>query len=167
MKTIYLIIFAQFVLIAALFFFHFASNKIACIDNTRIIIEYKGMKKANDASLQKLSKYYYHIDSLKAEYKKEYDIATTNKTLSKKNDKTLKLEQDIAAYSERLNQIEAIENKKNAEIILEEVNAKINNYAIKNNYDLIIGETTMGNVVFKSDKFDITDDVLKYMNNEE
>jgi outer membrane protein len=165
-KKLFLIIgiVIQFVLIGILYYLQFYNCKIACVDNTQIYLEYKGMKNATERSKQLLAKYYIHLDSLKKEYNLYVDSLRISKSLSIDNVAILEKQEEIEKYTQRLNQIEQLENQKNAEQILKEINDKIKNFGKKNKYKIIIGATSVGNLVYKDETIDITNDVIKYLN---
>jgi outer membrane protein len=48
--------------------------------------------------------------------------------------------------------------------VLNQVNSYVKEYAKKHNYDIVYGTTMDGNILYGKEQYDITDDVLEYLN---
>lgn len=161
-----------FLLVLSTFVLFMGQKKIVFVDNAVIMDNYKGTIDARDKMKEGLSGVQEKVDGLKK------DIDDSRNKLIEQSDKLssseiVKLKKDIEQkqkqYDEYVtainNQISAAEQQAMAPII-NEINEKIKKFGESNGYDIILGATTSGNIVYAKKILNISADVVKYLNNE-
>lgn len=155
----------------SLYFSTSTSLKVAYVNSTEVLNAYKGMadlrKEMQAAEKIETAK----MDTLVNEFKtslSEYDQSkasmTTNEVKLKEELLNLKRQQ-IAGYQQSVQEkLRAKEVQLNSSLVAD-INSFIDAYASKRGYDLIIGATNMGNVVYANDALDISEEVTKELNN--
>lgn len=73
-------------------------------------------------------------------------------------------EQQLLRYREAIQQQAQRENQRLTQAVLAEINAYIKQYGKQHDYRFILGATESGNIVYAAEGTDITDDVLKGLN---
>lgn len=127
-----------------------SDKKIAYADAIRLFNEYKyktDMEKASQGTLGKLKN---DLDSIAVIYK----VNPTN----------VRIQQMVMEKQQQLSQgYEAI-NKEINQKVWERLNSKIHDFGKENKIELLIGANGMGTVLYASDNRDVTDDLVKYVN---
>jgi outer membrane protein len=132
--------------------------KIAYVRTAVIVENYSGMKEARALYNLKLTQWQSNIDTLQLQLEKSYSDEATNK------EKISQDEQMLASYQSAVEEKAIEEEQKMLQGVLNQINTSIEAYALKHNYDIILGTTTSGNVLYGSKVVDITDLVLKELN---
>jgi outer membrane protein len=155
----------------AISIFNFFSNpKIAYVRNQELVYGYEGMKDANKKYEEETKGWTMTIDSLEKNF--HLQVSKYNSTFAELNEKERK------EFEERLqnqkNQVinlkEAVSKnmeQKDLEItqrVLDQINSFVQEYAQAKGYNLIIGTTSDGNLMFADESLDITKDVLTELN---
>ncbi|GAB3639154.1 OmpH family outer membrane protein [Hymenobacter arcticus] len=73
-------------------------------------------------------------------------------------------EQQLLQYREAIQQRAQQENQRLTQAVLAEINAYLKQYGKQQGYTFILGATDTGNIVYAADEADITDEVLKGLN---
>jgi len=73
-------------------------------------------------------------------------------------------EQELLRYREAIQQRAQQENQRLTQAVLAEINAYLKQYGKQKGYTFILGATENGSIVYAADEADITDDVLKGLN---
>ncbi|MCG8327772.1 MAG: OmpH family outer membrane protein [Chitinophagales bacterium] len=134
------------------------SPKIAVVKSAIVVDKYKGMiaisnyiSKKEITITKKIQEEISRLDSLK-----------TKGILNNDNyqDQIRRLEERAKNDQEELLQ----NSEKMTQGGLDQINHFIKKYAETNDYDLIIGATALGNILYGSDVIDITDELIQAMN---
>lgn len=144
-------------------------RKQVYVDTSRILKECKDMREVETEIEKKTKIYQANIDTLKMEFEEE--MRKYNKELSNMSDKEKKLAEELLRtkqnqymqYQQAIQQKAINEANATRQKVTNEINIKIAEFGKKNNYDFVLG-TANGNIVYVSTQFDITDEVLKYIN---
>lgn len=148
----------------------FFTPRIAFIRSAVIVDKYKGMLEARDMYKRKIGQWQANIDTLEAEYKKSYGIYTsemprlTSGQKQEREESLKKQEANIRSYVTALEQKAKQEDNKLTEGVLNQVNSFIKEYGEAKGYDVILGSTLDGSILYGKEAKDITDEVLKELN---
>lgn len=145
-------------------------DKIGYVDNEQLLIKYKGYSEAQDDFVEKESQWQSNLDTLEKDLKEAF-IAFKEKQPSL-NSESLAREEQILQYRKN-NFLQAKEkfqenlNQENARLmatVSNQIEAYINEYAKTQGYDLIVGITDQGNVLYSDMDKNITEDLLIGLN---
>lgn len=148
------------------------NNQIVYVDSMKIFANYKGSLKAKAEYEKKLAQWKANIDTLTSELtssitkheKEKSKMSAREKKLSEELlvSKRQQLENYRAAVSENASK----EDQTVTSQVTKEINDFMNRYGEAHRYDFILGATNVGNVVFAKKGKNITEEVLKELNNE-
>lgn len=144
--------------------------RIACVRSQILIGHYAGMTEARQTFDSMTKVWYAELDTLKHDYQTAYDRYKIDyQTLSvpdrKKRSAELDwLENNVQRHTETLTQKSKSEEAKITEGVMRQVNTIIEKYGRDNDYDVILGTTLSGSVLYAREAIDITDDLLKELN---
>jgi len=156
--------------IAAVVFSHFTKVKIVYVDSSRLLENYEGMKAAQTDFQQKSMLWQANIDTLTKEFQKAVDDFEAAKSTLSKKESALSQElirtkrKQLMDYQQAIQQQSSQEDYQLTQKVLTEVNEYINEYAEQQGYDLVLGATGAGNIVYGEEAMDITDEVLLLIN---
>ena len=146
--------------------------KIGIVQSDIVLQKYSGFVEARDMYEAKIEQYKESFEKQKELYeskKSELDLLST----SLKGDALVKKEKEVEGMKLTLlklgAQIEEHSKDKEAEIInsvYTKVNDFITRYGQNEGYDVILGATGNGNVVYSSTPVDLTEDVIEKLNKE-
>ena len=146
------------------------SPKIGFVRSQVLISEFSGMKKANQKVEIESLRFTARLDTLKMEYQETLNLISLHRSEGKPIDSLLmeaqRRENNIQNYSIAAeNALAEIENKY-LEGAINQMNAYIETYGKKNNYEVILGSTLSGSILYGGEALDITEEVLDSMNSE-
>lgn len=145
-------------------------SKVGYVDNDQLLLKYKGYSEAQDDYVEKEQKWQANLDTLESDLKKAF-IEFQQKTPSLSPEE-LAREEQILQYRKN-NFLQAQEkfqenlNNENARlmgVVSNQIEAYINEYAKSQDYDLIVGITDQGNVLYSDMDKNITEDLLIGLN---
>ncbi|WP_139926240.1 OmpH family outer membrane protein [Hymenobacter sp. DG01] len=125
------------------------------INPTKLMQGYQGAIVKRAAFTAKAKTWQLNLDSLT----KELSALPPSATQARKAK-----EQQYLQYREALQQQAAAEQQKLDKEVLDEVNAYIKQYGKEKGYDFILGATDNGNIVYAAEGTDVTEEVLKGLN---
>ena len=163
MKKLSLLFFA-IVLIAC------SPQKIAYIDVAVLMEEYSATKSLEAVLKVKQDKIAKMLDSLQAPFqlKVETYYKNASKMTAKKRAATeasLQQEQQTLQFQQQqATQILQAESQKNSEMLTKKVDSFVASYAQKNGYQLIMGTSGKGTVMYGDSKINITQNLLEILN---
>lgn len=144
--------------------------KIAYVRSTVLVQDYYGMKAARSLYDQKVAQWNANLDTLQSRYNRSFNYLNHNKNklgasaLQKAREEVVIRESEYNQYRTSIEEMAAGENEKLTQGALNQINSYIEQYAEKHKIDLIIGVTLSGNVLYGADNLDITEEVLKGLN---
>lgn len=163
--------FAALLGVAILYYLHFSGKaKVAFVRSNELVYGYEGMKEAHALQESKTREYSNNIDTLKADFQKalssyQSGLSGFSKEEKLAREKSLTLQQEnIAKYSQGVQESIEKNDQELTQGILNQINSFVEDYAKKHHYTLIFGTTTSGNILYGEPAIDITEDVLKQLN---
>ncbi len=148
------------------------SPRIAYVRNAVFAEQYAGMQDARKLLEQKLKEWEDNVDTLEARYMRSLDQYNKNyallslserEELKKSIDRQeYELQQYIAAVEKKAME----ENQRKLQGLTDQVNLFIKKYAEQQGYDLILGVSGNGNIVYGAETIDLTDQILEALNRE-
>lgn len=144
---------------------------IAYVRSADLIYEYAGMKEAQKSYEEKAKQWQNSIDTLQYDFQKA--VNTYNEEMGKLSEKERQRRegflsqqrQNLSVYSQNLNEKAKEEERKMTDGVLNQINSFVEEYAKKKGYELVLGTTASGNVLYGEKHIDITDEILKELNN--
>jgi outer membrane protein len=156
--------------ISMVIYYHMGSTKIVYIKTGDVLQKFVGLKEANAIYENKMTTSQGQMDTIISEYKKktaEFDKVknTLSKSEREKQEQALmeeagKIKNYNAASKEEL----AKDNEQLLTGVLNQVNAFAEIYAKEKGYDLVIGTTSAGNLMYGDESYDVTEDFTKRLN---
>lgn len=146
-----------------------ANPKIAYVRSSELVEKFKGMQEAGDRYQKKLTSYQTNVEKLQLDLEKDIqDFKKASQQLSKiqKEKRMLRMreqEKQLIAYKNSLKQ-KALEEEKIIAGAFNQINSLVEQYAKENGYDVILGTTQEGSLLYGNMALDITEDVLDYLN---
>lgn len=158
--------------VAILYYFHYSSPspKVAYINSTKLITEYKGMQEAATAYQAKASVWQANIDTLQHELRTSVEKYEREKLSLSEKEKALTEEllmnkqKQLAEYQNAIQQKAQEEDQAMTQKIMEQVNAEVKAYGKEHKYDVIMAATHAGNLVYAEDALDLTEQILERLN---
>ena len=145
-------------------------QKIAFVDNSKVVNEYEKKKKFEAAFQQKINAFNKKADSLDQAIKIEAQLfqtraATMNQKKAEEEYNALLSKKQMQDYQigteEKALQAEG---QKNIDTLVKEVKAFIKDYGKSNGYTFILGANEAGSVLYGTEGTDITETVLEALN---
>lgn len=158
----------------ALFFLFFSNlfsvKKVAYVRSNELVYGYQGMKEAHAVQEEKSKQFKSNIDTLQmdlqkviAQYNSEY--ATLSPKERTEKEKLISIQQqNFQQYAENAENSIKQNDLDLTEGVLNQINTLVEKYAKENNYQIIFGTTSSGNILYGDKEIDITEPVLKYIN---
>lgn len=166
-----ILIVALFGICIGLFFWNKISTpSIAYVRSGAIVEKYSGMVEAKKLYKEKMGQWQSNLDTLEVDYQKnvlryQSELPSLSKSARAEREEVIRRqEQNIREYVKVLEEKAKSEDDKLTEGVINQINSYIKEYGEKNGYDMIFGATMAGNVLFGKDAIDITEDVLKGLN---
>ena len=144
--------------------------KIAYIRSSDMIYSYEGMKDAQKTYQEKLKAWQSNVDTLRLELERNFNRYTNELAKLSAKDKSERQsllnqqQQNYNQYAQATKEKSKKEEQAMTEGVLNQVNSFIEEYAKKQGYDIVIGTTTSGNLLYAKQDMDITENVLKALN---
>lgn len=132
------------------YLFHDSGKKIAYADAIRLFNEYKfkiDMEKESQGNLKKLK---VEMDSVGVIYKVNPGNEQVQRMMMEKQQQ----------FTNGCNAVNKTINEK----VWERLNVKIQDFGKKEHIEMLIGANGMGTVLYASESRDVTDDLIKYVN---
>ncbi len=158
------------IIVAALVWTRLSVPKLAYIKSARVVENYAGMKEAQILYKEKMNKWKENVDTLQQDYQKTINkynsefSGLSKKERAEREDLLKKQEMNIRQYVSVLDEKAKEEDLKMTEGVINQINSYIKEYGEKHGYDLILGVTMDGSVLYGKDAIDVTDEVLKGLN---
>jgi outer membrane protein len=142
-----------------------SENHIYYVRNQYLVENFQGMKDAEIDFNERFKREKNFLDSLQLMYKTmgmTYNSPGLEAEQKKNLEKNLSmLQNQLTQYSQYYKNITDEADKKMTDQVLNQVNAYVKEYGEKKGCDIIIGTTTSGNILYGKKELDITDDLLK------
>ncbi|MFZ6052358.1 OmpH/Skp family outer membrane protein [Halocola ammonii] len=144
--------------------------KIGFVKSQELIYGYQGMKAAQQEFETKTQAWSANSDTLMSLYqqslKRYQDSARfySDRERQFQEGQLRKRQENVQKYQEMTASKMKEEEEKMLEGVFNQVNSFVEQYAERNNYDIILGTTLSGSLLYGEDHIDVTDEVLKELN---
>jgi outer membrane protein len=148
----------------------FGGKKIAFVRSGEIINKYAGMKDAQQVFQEKIKVWQANIDTLESEFHyaaNMFAVSRSSLALTEQQHRQEQLrgqEENLAQYRHAIEIKSQEEEKMITQGVLNQINSFITDYGKEHGYDVILGTTMSGSVLYGNDALDITDNVLQKLN---
>lgn len=169
-KPIYILVTVAVLLSGVALYKSMNQKKIAFIRSSELIYSYEGMKESQQLFQSKKTKYQANVDTLRLELERAFNRYTKEVVTLKDKDKNerrelLKVqEQNYHRYAQSIKENEQKEETQMTEGVLNQVNSFIEQYSKEHRYDIVLGTTNSGSLLYANDVMDITKEVLEALN---
>lgn len=144
--------------------------RIAFVRSQDLVYGYTGMREAHQKYLEAIRPWQTTLDSLQAQYDlaaADYRAAYAGLSSSERADR----ESGLRIQEERIAQVTAAtlarkkdQDEKITQGVLNQINSFVLDYGNRHNYDLVLGTTSAGNILYGAEARDITPVVLDELN---
>lgn len=154
------------------FYFSKYSSELVYVDVNKLIEGYNRTKLVKAEFDKKASTAKSQIDSLMTGWQKELQAyekeraSLSQKELELKKELLSNKQQQINAYQENMQKHLFDEEKKTTQTVVNDINDYIKEFGKKNGYRIIFGASGTGNIMYADESSDLTEQVLKGLNEE-
>lgn len=147
-----------------------SKQELVYVDSKKLVLGYKGMEKAKAAFESKASLLKSNLDTLRAELESMVGTYEANKAkLSaserRENEGAINLrQQQYYNYEQTVTETLKKEDDALTREVMGKVNEYLQMYGRQKGYRIILASTLYGNIAYADENTDITDDVLKGLN---
>lgn len=148
------------------------SPRIAYVRNAVFAEQYAGMQDARKLLEQKLKEWEGNVDTLEARYMRSLDqynksyASLSNTEREELKESVERQEYELQQYIAAIEKKAVEENQRKLQGLTDQVNIFIKKYAEREGYDLILGVSGNGNIVYGAEAIDLTDQILEALNRE-
>lgn len=146
-----------------------ADTKIAYVNTATLMQDYKGIKDAQAVLKSKTLEFQSNVDTLTVELQRAIlDYEKKRASMSAKEQKLteeslLQKKNQLGQYQQTIEQKAQQEDAKITQEVISGVNEYIQEYGKKHHYKLIFA-TTNGNIVYGTEAMDITEEIVRGLN---
>lgn len=145
-------------LLAGVVFYTWQSRpRLAYVRSEVLVNEFQGMKEAGQAYQQKQREWQSNLDTLQTDFARAEKAGASAAQLAG-------ISQNIQQYAAQVEQLAREEDRKMTQAVLEQINTFVEQYGKEKGYDLILGTTTAGNILYGKPGIDITEELLEALN---
>ena len=148
------------------------SSSQVYVDVNKLMEGYKRTKVSNAEFEKKAILMKSKVDTLVANWQKELQsyekerVSLSPKELKLKQELLGNKQQQINGYQESIQKQIREENKKVTQTVINDINDYIKVYGKKHGYKIIFGANGQGNIMYADESTDLTDEILKGLNEE-
>ena len=149
----------------------FNTSNIVYVRSQELIYGYLGMKEAQQEYEAKTKIWQANIDSLQMDYQRaisqlnEQSESLSDDDIQQAKNYLQSLQLNLKQYTDAINKKAKEEDEKMTQGILNQINSFVEEYGKQHRYDIILGTTVSGNLLYGSETLDITDELLVELNN--
>lgn len=146
------------------------AKKIGYVKSNELVYEYTGMKEAQVSFKEKLKVMQANADTLASEFQRNLNVYNaeysqlSGEERQKREALLGKQEENVNQYRHVVEEKARNEEQEMTEGVLNQINSFVEEYSKKHGYDLILGTTGSGNILYGEDAIDITKDLLQELN---
>jgi outer membrane protein len=152
------------------FFYLQSSSELVYVDVNKLLDGYKRTKIVKAEFEEKAKVLNANVDSLMTDWQKE--LKAYEKERSSMSNKELELKQRLLSnkqeqinnYQQAIRKQITDEDKKSTQTVINDINDYVKEFGAENNYKIIFGASGSGNIMFASEGSDLTEKVLKGLN---
>lgn len=153
-------------------YFTKSSSELVYVDVNKLIMGYEKTKTAKAEFDKKANLMRANVDSLVANWQKELKDYEKERTILSPKELKLKQEllgnkqQQINGYQEAIQKKIQEEDKKVTQTVINDINDYIKEYGKEHSYKIIFGASGGGNIMYADESTDLTEEILKGLNEE-
>ncbi len=150
----------------------FKTPKIGFVRSQELVYGYLGMKEAKNIYSDRSQVWQANLDTLKKEFQTRLeDFNKKIKSLSQEERNIAEMElrkrrEEILQYSQTVDQQAKEQENKMLEGVLNQINSYVQSYGSKNGYEVILGTTTSGSILYGDNAIDLTNEILLELNSQ-
>lgn len=155
---------------ATLFWWNSQQPKIAYVHSNYLFENYLGTIESYKELEAKTKTWGNNLDSLSKTYRATFASYEAKKAAMPKQEQKAAAkqlesqQQQFQQYHQAVEQQKSTEDQKLTQAVIKQMDAYIKAYALEHGYDLLIGAGTSGDLIYGSKAYDVTDEVLEYIN---
>lgn len=144
--------------------------KIAYVRSQELIYNYEGTKEAMARFNNQKQQWQSNVDTLRFDFQRalnnyNHEYAKLSVSQRQQQEELLsKQDRQLQSYASAIEEKIKKADDEMMQEVLDQVNIYIEEYSKKHGYDLILGTTAAGNVLYGQPESDITEDILKGLN---
>ncbi|MBE9585996.1 OmpH family outer membrane protein [Mucilaginibacter sp. JRF] len=150
----------------------FKNDRIAYVDSSKVLNEFKGSEKAKKDFQTKAKAWQANIDTMTNEVKAS--IGNYEKTLAGMSAKEQSMAKELirskqkqmSDYQQAIQDNARQEDAKLTQTVVTQINSFLTRYGKKHNYKMILIANQSGTIAYAREGLDITDEVVKELNDE-
>ncbi len=157
------------ILLILIFHFFFAT-KVVYVRSEVLISGYTGTKESYALFENERKELESNIDTMKYEYQRQVENYTTakeklsNEQIKKSEAYLDNQRNNLIQYTDVINEKVKEKEKKLTQDLFNQINSFIEQYSKRKGYDIVIGTTNSGNLLYGVEGLDITDNLLVELN---
>jgi outer membrane protein len=144
--------------------------KVKYVKSADLVYGYEGMKEAQQLQTKNTEEIQSKVDTLQLDFQKtvnqyNLDYPKLSKEERITREKLLSMQQEnLRQYSQNAQKKVKEKDEQITQGVLNQVNSFVEDYGKKQGYDIVLGTTASGNILFAKENMDITAEVLKSLN---
>jgi outer membrane protein len=169
-KSILILVVASILLSSLALYKSMRQTKVAYIRSSELIYAYEGMKESQRVFQSKKATDQSNLDTLRLELEQAFntyskEVVTLNDKDKKERLNLLQMqEQNYLRYAESIKEKEKKEEQSMTEGVLNQVNSFVEQFSKDHGYDVVLGTTNSGSLLYANEGMDITKEVLEALN---
>ncbi|MBL7840266.1 MAG: OmpH family outer membrane protein [Cyclobacteriaceae bacterium] len=158
-------------LVASVIFLFLDAKKVVYVTSYKLVEGYTGTIEARREFEKKRDAMMGNVDSLKIAFEQArlaYMQSVQKLNAEQRMEKEQRLVQQqtqLAQYSQAVDQKIREEDSEMMQEVLNQINSFVEDYAVSNGYDIVLGTTSSGSLLYGKKSMDITDPLLEALNN--
>ena len=148
----------------------FLQKKVAYVRSQDLIYRYEGTLEAMAKFNNQKQQWQANVDTLKFDfqravnrYNQEYAKLAVNERQRREDDLSSQ-ERQLQSYASAIEGKIKQADEEMMQAALDQINVFVEQYSTQNGYDIILGTTVSGNVLYGKEDLDITEELLKELN---
>lgn len=172
-KSLIISVVATIIAVTALAFIFLAPSRaprLAYVRSSDVVEQYAGMKEAKLAYDEKVKNWLAVYDSLNVKFEKElaeFENRINSLSGKKKEEAQMQLEKkrnELMRYMQNIEQKAQKEEGKLVQGALNQINSFVEEYAKEKGFDMVLGTTADGSIIYGDKSMDITEEVIMELN---
>nr|WP_295929041.1 OmpH family outer membrane protein [uncultured Dyadobacter sp.] len=147
-----------------------SQQKIGFVRSSELVDGYLGMREARNQYQNKSQQWQANVDTLEQDFRKsmhrfQFELAGLSATERRQKEVTLKRMQDnLFQYTSSVRENARMEDEKMTQGVLNQINSFVQEYGKRQGFDIVLGTTLSGSLLYGEKQLDITEEVLRELN---
>lgn len=150
--------------------FYSSQQKIGYVRSSELVDGYLGMREARNQYQNKSQQWQANVDTLEQDFKKsmhrfQFEMDGLSPTDRHQKEITLKrMRENLFQYTSSVRENAIMEDEKMTQGVLNQINSFVQEYGKRNGFDIVLGTTLSGSLLYGEEQLDITEEVLRELN---